>query len=364
MMKNSWLFTLLMMLLITFNAWSEDLKSGPWRFELKTENADIPFIVELSFQKNRVTGKLYNGKETIPLENIIYSQQKLRIPLQTYEITLELKQDSPTKLSGLWIRHNKDPKIEIPVEAVYGEKERFPNPKAEAKVDLNGRWSVELLDEQGQKSPGVIVFDHTANYFTGSILTATGDYRFMEGYVSGTRFEAASFDGMYNYVFKGEVIGDKINAAILSNYITKVNGKKDAKAELPDAYSATKVDQPLKFSFPDLKGKQVSLEDKRFKNKPVIVQFFGSWCPNCLDEMNYFIPWYQENKNRGIEIVALAFERSLSEADAKRQLIKVQKKKQSSLHAPRRGLNQRGQANGKDPGAKELHLLPDNGVSE
>ena len=58
------------------------------------------------------------------------------------------------------------------------------------------------------------------------------------------------------------------------------------------------------------------------------MQFFGSWCPNCIDEMNYLIPWYKNNSKRGIEVVALSFERSLSEIDAKRQLIKVQKKKQ------------------------------------
>lgn len=42
--------------------------------------------------------------------------------------------------------------------------------------------------------------------------------------------------------------------------------------------------------------------------------------------MNYLIPWYKKNSNKKIEIIALAFERSLSPELAKVQLKKVQKK--------------------------------------
>jgi thiol-disulfide isomerase/thioredoxin len=36
----------------------------------------------------------------------------------------------------------------------------------------------------------------------------------------------------------------------------------------------------------------------------------GSWCPNCMDETGFLSPWYKANKDRGVEIVALAYERS------------------------------------------------------
>ena len=35
----------------------------------------------------------------------------------------------------------------------------------------------------------------------------------------------------------------------------------------------------------------------------------GSWCPNCIDEMAFLAPWNEKNKERGVEIIALAFER-------------------------------------------------------
>lgn len=326
MMKKTWYLIPAMLLLSTFAALAEDLKSGSWRFELRTKNASIPFMAELNFNKNKASGKIFNGKEIIPLENIVHTRDKLRIPLQTYEITLELTQESPTSLKGLWIRHNKNPKVEIPVVAKFGETERFPGEKMPAKSNLQGKWSVQMTDEEGVKTAGVAVFEQNGSNLSGSILTPTGDYRYLEGYVSGEDFEAASFDGMFNYLVKGKVTDNEMRAAMLSTYALKIVGKRDQNAALPDAYATTKLEHPLSFTFPDLEGKNVSLTDPQFRNRPVIVTFFGSWCPNCIDEMNYLIPWYKGNKQRGIEVVALSFERSLSDADAKRQLMKVKKK--------------------------------------
>ena len=55
-------------------------------------------------------------------------------------------------------------------------------------------------------------------------------------------------------------------------------------------------------------GEQVSLKDGRFKNKIIVVQIMGTWCPNCLDESKYYADYYSKNKDKGIEIIALAFE--------------------------------------------------------
>ena len=72
----------------------------------------------------------------------------------------------------------------------------------------------------------------------------------------------------------------------------------------------------LDFSFPDEDGNMVSLTDERFDNKVVIVQIMGTWCPNCLDESKYYTKYYQANAERGLEIVALAFEYAKTEDKA------------------------------------------------
>jgi thiol-disulfide isomerase/thioredoxin len=314
-------------LLLSSAAFSKDLNTGPWRFELKTAYAVVPFVMDLHMKKDRLIGTLHNGKETIILDQINYNRKKkkLSIPIQNYEITLELEYEDSDFLKGYLVRHNKNPKSETPVVARHGESVLFPGDRASSMADFNGKWSV-FLEEDEVKTPGVLVIEQQGNKINGSLLTQTGDYRYFSGYASVNRFEAASFDGMYNYIIQGSLEKDELTANLLTNYRMNITGKKDPKAALPDAFAQTKIEK-LEFAFQNTEKQYISLKHKRFQGKPVIVQFFGSWCPNCMDEMNFLIPWYKANQKRGIEIVALAFERSVDHEHAMIQLKKTQKLK-------------------------------------
>ena len=87
-------------------------------------------------------------------------------------------------------------------------------------------------------------------------------------------------------------------------------GFKNDTATLPNLAGMQLKDgeDKLHFSFKGLDGKPVSITDERFKNKVVIVQIMGSWCPNCMDETAFLTDFYNKNKQRGIEVVALAYE--------------------------------------------------------
>lgn len=342
---------------MSLSAYSESLKTGPWRFELQATYGTVPFIINITKHGKEYSGVLKNGKEKIKLTDIEVTKEEIKIPLQSYEMSLIMNLPKEGTMNGFLVRLNKNPVVKTQVIAVHGEDERFPEDKSKPKIDLNGKWAVTLLDEQDKKEEGVIVFEQKGNDLSGSILTPTGDYRYLEGFVSGNEFEAASFDGVYNYSLRGKVINGNMEAAILANYRTLIKGKKDEKAALPDAYKQTEV-PALNFEFPDLHGKKVSLKDKQFENKPVIIQFFGSWCPNCLDETNYLVPWYKENKKRGIEIVALSFERSLSPADAKKQLSKTVKKLNMNYTVLLAGSTSEDKPAEKIPGIKNFMSFP------
>lgn len=355
MMKKTSMMSAIIILLISFSARAEALKPGPWRFVLNAAYGEIPFIINIKKVKNNYQGTLLNGKESIPL-SIHVKKDQIKIPLQIYEISLEMNEPKEGTMNGFLVRHNKNPVVKTQVIAVHGVDERFPEEKSEPKIDLNGKWAVTLYDED-KKDQGVLVFEQKGNSLHGSILTPTGDYRYLEGFVSGKEFEAASFDGVYNYLLKGKVEDGKLTASILANYKILVEGKKDDNAQLPDAYKQTQV-EALNFSFPDLKGKKVSLSDKQFKNKPVIIQFFGSWCPNCIDETNYLVPWFEKNKKRGIEIVALAFERSNTPEEAKKQLLKTQKKLKMNYPVLIAGSTSQDKPQDKLPGIKNFIAFP------
>ncbi len=78
----------------------------------------------------------------------------------------------------------------------------------------------------------------------------------------------------------------------------------------------------LNFRFPDLDSNLVAITDDQFKNKVVVIQLMGSWCPNCMDETAFFSEYYTANKIRGVEVLGLAYEYSTNFARAKQGLLK------------------------------------------
>jgi Peroxiredoxin len=86
----------------------------------------------------------------------------------------------------------------------------------------------------------------------------------------------------------------------------------------------------LNFKLPNLKNQLVSLTDDKYRGKVVVVSILGSWCPNCLDEMSFLSPWYKANKERGVEVVGLAFERKTEPAYVQKVLSNLINKHQTT----------------------------------
>jgi thiol-disulfide isomerase/thioredoxin len=178
----------------------------------------------------------------------------------------------------------------------------------------------------------VAEFEQNGDNLTGSFITPTGDYRFLEGIVTGDSLKLSTFDGAHAYTFYAKVISaEKISGGV---YLSGFNGKetwsavKDQDVKQPVQEQPTKLkpgESKLNFTFNDLEGKPVSINDERFKNKVVIVQIMGSWCPNCMDETKFLSDFYNKNRSRGVEIVSLAYEYSTDIERSRKSLSKFQK---------------------------------------
>lgn len=57
-------------------------------------------------------------------------------------------------------------------------------------------------------------------------------------------------------------------------------------------------------AFVDLDGATRRLDEPEFKGRPLIIEVFGSWCPNCHDAAAYLAELHRDYAEEGIAIVA------------------------------------------------------------
>jgi peroxiredoxin len=289
-------------------------KDGIWRGELAVaDNKQAPFLFEV---KNANTDStvvtLINGEERVPLTGVIYSADTVVIPIASFDAGI-LAKISGDSMEGRFFKNYIENDEGIPFKALRGKTSRFEPVARPASIPVDGKWDVHFIGKS-DTSHNVGIFTTENQIVTGSILTNSGDLRFLEGIVTEDGFKLSAFSGLSPYLIEIRFLGkDTFEGEFYTaKSKTKLTGVRNDKAALVDAYSLAKMKtgfDRLHFQLPDMNGKPVSLNDDRYKGKVVIISILGSWCPNCIDEAKFLAPWYKENKDRGVEIIGLAFER-------------------------------------------------------
>ncbi len=287
-----------------------ELKKGSWKGEILMQNETLPFLFDIDEKDGKYSGYLINSEEKIPLNEIEIKNDSVFISMHIFDISLKAKINGNT-LNGVYVK-NYIPNYELPFTAKFGETKRFENPVSTNKFD--GKWDIIFKDDEGNENPAIGVFEQKGNLVKGTFLTPTGDYRYLEGTEENGFLKLVTFDGNHAFIFNmklkenGEIKGVFKSGL---NWIETFTGKKNPDAKLPDANKLTYLKEgydTVSFSFPNLNGEKVSLDDPKYKDKVVILQIFGTWCPNCMDETQFLTKWYQENKDKDVEIIGLAYE--------------------------------------------------------
>jgi thiol-disulfide isomerase/thioredoxin len=217
------------------------------------------------------------------------------------------------------------------VKAEFGKSYRFSDQQDDYMKYLGGKYSVTFTEESGETFPAIGLFDQDGNDLSGTFATETGDYRHLQGNFVGDSLFLSTFDGSHAFLFKAKLKDSIINGTFWSgtHYQADWMAKRDKNASLRDPDSLTFIKEGyngLSFSFPNQEGDTISLDDKQFDGKVKIVQIMGSWCPNCLDETQYLSKLYQQYHESGLEVIALAFERTRSEEQAMDNLQSLKEK--------------------------------------
>jgi thiol-disulfide isomerase/thioredoxin len=293
---------------------SRELHPGNYRAVLELPGGELPFALDVAQQDGKFVLFLVNGEERVRVSEVSVKDGRLAAKMPGYENTLsaEIRGDDLTGEVSL-LRAGGERQV-LPFRAVHGETWRFFEQPVSDNADIAGRWSVTFTSDDGKTSSGVAEFKQSFERVTGTILTPTGDHRFLSGEVRGDELFLSRFDGASAYLYRAKVAED---GALVGEQWSGKTGHQRFRAERnPDAVLdtsavATGLRDPevkLEFRFPDLDGKPVSLADPRFQGKVVIVTLAGSWCPNCHDEAALLAELYREFRGQGLEVVSLMFE--------------------------------------------------------
>lgn len=324
------ILTLITTVTLFTNLHAQLLKAGIWRGALqRLDGNEIAFNFEVRSQQNKITLIIHNAAEKIEVTDVSFSGDSCFVNMPVFESQFRLKMKNTTFLEGLWIRGSSSRNLIVPFKAEYGKTYRYKTDGNPAQ-NITGRWATTFLADDGNEE-AIAEFSQKGSKLTGTFLTTSGDYRYLEGVVYNGILQLSGFDGGHAYYFSGKIKDAKTitNGLFVSGpaYKQQWIAEKNELAKLPENESAMYVkpgQEKLNFTFTDLDGKKVSITDERFKNKVVVVQLMGSWCPNCMDETAFLSNFYNKNKSRGIEMIALAYEYSENFERSKKSLQKFQ----------------------------------------
>lgn len=285
------------------------LKQGNYRATLLAQDNELlPFNFKV---KKDNTIEIYNAEEIIEITDVRYNGDSVSIHFPVYEgyIVGGFNNGSINEAKYVVKNLNK----EIPMSIVYDNDMRFIDVRP-TNVDVSGTWEMLFTNNDGSTYIAKGIFKQEGSKVTGTIRTTTGDYRYLEGVIDGDVMKYSVFDGAHAFLFKANITDNTMSNGVFyyGNYSkTPFTGKRNDTYELPHEDGLTFLKEGydgIEFSFPDIEGNIVSLEEDRFKGKVVLVQIMGTWCPNCLDESRYYAEQYKTLKSKGVEFVALAFE--------------------------------------------------------
>ncbi len=298
----------------------------------RDDGKQVPFNFEMNQDSGRPVIYIRNGKERLRVDSVVIDRDSIFIQMPVFESQFRVKVLPDGNWRGAWVRGTSlTTEQKISFYALAGEDFRFAKQSSPPLYNISGKWQVNFSEETITR-PAIAEFHQENNQLYGTFLTPSGDYRYLEGRVSADTMQLSVFDGTHAYYFIAKLLSDSNIQGMFyagSSHIESWIATRDENAELPDELSAMNLrpgEERLNFKFHDLDGNEVAISGDRFRNKVVVVQIMGSWCPNCMDETAFLSEYFSTHRKLGVEIVALAYEYSTDLERSRKSLRKFQQR--------------------------------------
>jgi thiol-disulfide isomerase/thioredoxin len=306
--------------LLSYTMHSKKLKEGIYRGVLllnEERGTELPFNFTVTYQKGNPIITIRNSDERIVVDEIAVKGDSVNFKMPVFDTEFRTKITNKG-LEGIWVNNYRTSANILKFTAIHGESRRFLFDETQGNPLFEGKWKVTFSPGSKDSSMAIGIFHHQeqTDLITGTFLTETGDYRYLEGMCHGNDLFLSAFDGSHAFLITGTNNSGRIEKGMFysgAHFSQTWIASRDEKFSLSDPNEITftkNKEGRVDFSFPDPTGKNISLSDEQFTGRPVIVQLMGTWCPNCMDETKYLAGLYNQYKDQGLRVIGLAYEKT------------------------------------------------------
>jgi hypothetical protein len=311
-MKSTLLVSLIF---LTVNLNAQIIKSGQWRGDIHYQDVKIPLAFEMGYPSGEVPEIVFvNGRERRVIKNVKIEGDSIFISLDPFDVAIKAR-FTAMNLTGVYQKYYRG--ISIPFVAEFG-KPRMMKSSVRPSPNIENRWAITFSPESSDESKGVGLFEQKGHIVTGTIMTQVSDYRYFEGIMDGDSIKLSCFDGAHAFAFLGKKIEEGWQGEMVydDGYSEPWVATYDKDAELENPFEIVKVEPGTHKPYYDLLGAGEgpnAIDPLKYEGKVLIIQLFGTWCPNSHDQTKYLVDWYSENESKDVAILASSFEANYSQ---------------------------------------------------
>ena len=301
--------------------------TGLWDGTIQSKAGDVTFGIDFQRVGDALHATLVNATDRQPFSSAEFKDNVLTLRMDYYDGQFTMRYAALNALEGDYSRQTSKGVVHIPVRLVPHRKPAANEPWT--GPSLTGDWIFTWPEEKGAEKTTLAHFQQGKDAeggsdvpITGIIEPVSGDtgllhgtvYRNLEGQ---TFFHMSRFDGIHVLAIDGRLLQDGSlkgeQGGIVALEPFTAERRRDKATADPNALAETltKVKDrqlPFRFSGVDQSGKTIDQSSPEFAGKPLIVDIFGTWCPNCHDEAPVLEKLYQKYKDQGLVVVGLAYE--------------------------------------------------------
>lgn len=276
---------------------------------------------------------LLNGSDRIDFSSTVQQGREVTLRLDQYDATLSAHCASDSTcdaLEGEYVRQKGSSLARFhfnarcapsPASSDHASN-TAPKPSTPPEASMASDWQFAFTDASGKPDSEPTApahFTQNAHHVEGTIAPVSGDYGMLFGELSDGNnavLHLSRFDGIHVLRLDGHFVSpNRIEGVFhvvpgepLAFVATRAAASSTGFQEAEQLTAVKNPAEPFRFHGVNASGATITQDDPSFRGKVVLLDIFGTWCPNCHDEAPVLQALYTQFHPRGLEIVGLSYE--------------------------------------------------------